>query len=469
MKALTRSLGAGPRRGHRWLVALAIAGLVASCGTSDGPSSPSPTASPAAVCGNGRVEGAEECDDGNSVNADACLVTCQKPVTWVPSDVHVHSTGCGGYISPAALAERLKAQGIQVAAALVWGEGYADDAAFFTGRDHPLSTSDFILHYDMEVSHFPAAKAGHLVLLGLDSLRFSDDVFETPGSNVAVVDWARRQPRAVVGMAHGEYWPGDGSFPVPPGGCCVPWEVVTHVARGHLDFLSLERVPSGEGAIDAGSFRLWKAAQNTGFRVAIAGGSDIGCLTRVFGDDTPRTDVIVEGPLTYQSWLASLKAGRTAVASGAGSRLNLRVEGRRLGEEVQVAAPQEVRVTLETAGPVPVTVDVLVNGAVAASVPVDAGVQVAQTRVSVARSSWISARSPRILTSPVYVVVGGRPIRASAEDACYLWRSVEYVADLVTSGWLRLGDGQAESLHAYDEAIAELQRRFVESGGQTCR
>lgn len=440
---------------------------VIACGA---PSGPSPATPPvAAVCGNGMVEAGEECDDANAGNADGCLTTCQRPVTWIPSDIHVHSTGCGRYTSPSDLAERVKGQGIQVAAALVWGVGYDDDGALFTGQDHPLSTPGFILHYDLEVSHFAAAKAGHLVLLGLDSLRFSEDVDNTPGSGVPVTEWARRQPRAVVGMAHGHYWPGDGSFPVPPGGCCVPWEAVVHVARGRLDFLSMEMVPPGQGAVDAGTFRLWKAAQNAGFRLAIAGGSDWSCLTHVFGDDTPRTDVIVDGPLTYEKWLAAIKAGRTAAANGAANRLNLRVEGRRLGEELLLLAPQDVTLQLETQGAAATDIEVLVNGELARRVPVAAGSQVAQVRVPVSRSSWIAARSPHVLTSPVYVLVGGQPIRASADDACYLWRSVEDLEGLVTSGRLRLTDTREEALRAYGEAVTELRRRFVESGGQACR
>jgi cysteine-rich repeat protein len=462
--------GAGePARaeGSRLVLAVLI-GILAACNASSGPSPATPP--PAAVCGNGAVEPGEECDDRNGDNADGCLTTCQRPVTWVPSDVHAHSTGCDGrYTSPEDLVQLLEAQGLQVGAALVWGEGFDDDSALFTGRDHPLSEAGFILHYDMEVSHFAAAKTGHLVLLGLDSLRFSDDVFGTPSSGVPVVEWARRQPRAVVGMAHGQYWPDDGSFPVLPGGCCVPWEAVVHAARGRLDFLSMERGPAGQGPVDAGTFRLWRAMQSSGFRVAIAGGSDWTCFTDAFDDGTPRTDVILDGPLTYESWLRAIKAGRTAAASGAGTRLNLRVEGRRLGDEVPLSGPQDVTVTLETAGPVATDVEVLVNGESVRRVPVAAGLQVNQVRVPVARSSWIAARSPRVLTSPVYVLVGGQPIRASAADTCYLWRSVEDLQSLVTTGWLRLGDSRDEALRAYGEAVAELQRRFVESGGQSCR
>jgi hypothetical protein len=102
-------------------------------------------------------------------------------------------------------------------------------------------------------------------------------------------------------------------------------------------------------------------------------------------------------------------------------------------------------------------------------VTVAAGSQVAQLRVPIFRSSWITARSPHVLTSPVYVLVAGQPIRASANDVCYLWRSIEDLEGLVTSGRLRLTDSRDEALRAYAEAVTELQRRFTESAGQSCR
>jgi hypothetical protein len=125
-------------------------------------------------------------------------------------------------------------------------------------------------------------------------------------------------------------------------------------------------------------------------------------------------------------------------------------------------------VTLETAGRA-TDVDVLLNGEIATRVPVAAGVHLAQTRVRVSKSSWIAARSPSVVTSPVYVVVGGQPIRASSDDICYLWRSVEHLEELVMIGTLRLFDSKDEALTAYREAIVELRRRFAESGGEVCR
>ena len=421
------------------------------------------SATAAAICGNGIAEAPEECDDGNASNADACLATCQRPVTWVTSDVHVHTTGCSQDVSPARLAEELRRQQIQVGAALVWGEGYATHAPFFTGRDHSLSTPGFILHYDLEVSHFEAARGGHLLLLGLDSIAFSSDVFHTPNSGIPVVEWARRQPRAVVGMAHAQFWPAEG-IQDRPGGCCTPWDTIVHAVRGRLDFLSMERMPEEDPA----SFRLWKAIENAGFRVAITGGSDWSCIADRFHERTPRTDVIVEGPLTYESWLAGIKAGRTVASARVGTRLNLRVDGHRIGDEVPLAGPQDVTVTLETTG-VAADVEVLVNGEPRARVSLPEGPQLAQVRLPVARSSWIAARSHNALTSPVYVLVGGAPVRASADDTCYLWRSVEKVADLVRIRILNLYESEPAGLAAYREAASELQRRFVESGGGVCR
>jgi cysteine-rich repeat protein len=457
----------GRRRSRRRLVpGTAVAGLlalVAACGGGETGSAPATADAPKAVCGNGVREAGEECDDGNTDNADSCLVTCQAPAAFVPSDVHVHSTGCSLYASPEEVAAQLEAQQIRVGAVLVWGEGFANDRQFFTGHDHPLSTPDLTLHYDLEISHFAAAKTGHLILLGLDSLDFSSDVLDVPQSGVPVVDWARRQPRAVVGMAHAQFWPADGSYPVPPGGCCTPWELVIHAARGRLDFLSMERMLEEE----PGTFVLWKALQNAGLRVAITGGSDWSCLADRFHERTPRTDVIVDGPLTYETWLAAVKAGRTVAAAGVGDRLNLRVDRRRLGEEVALAAPGEVTAQVETTGPA-TEVQVLVNGVAAARLPVAGGAQVAQARLSVAASSWISARTPYAVTSPVYVIVGGRPVRASAADACYLRQYVQHLQNLVAAGGLRLYASESEALRAYDEAAVELQKRFAQSGGGVC-
>ncbi len=449
---------------------LGVAGCGAAVPSTLAPA-PAPSAAPptpAATCGDGVIAGAEECDDANADNDDGCLADCFHPAHWVPSDPHTHGHGCFGSRGPDELQYVVSRQGLEVASALVWGDGYASDRAFFTGKDDPVSRPGHILHYDLEVSRFPAAWPGHLVLLGLDSIDFSDRPFETPKSGVPVVDWARAQgPRTVVGMAHGHHWPADGHLPEPGETCCAPLEFPVHAARGRITFLETERTGSGP-VPDPGTFLLWKTLLNSGFPIALTGASDFPCLTRRVADDTPRTDVIVDGDVTYERWLDGIRRGRTAVVTGRHNHLNLRVNGALLGSEVQVAVGDTVAASVEADLQEPAVVELLVNGVTAAQLHVDAGKQVVTVPLVAASSFWVAARSPRATTSPIYVVAGRQPIRASAGDTCYLVRYMDHLIDMAQTGRVPLGESAPEALAAYQEARAELAKRFAQAGGVSC-
>ena len=66
------------------------------------------------------------------------------------------------------------------------------------------------------------------------------------------------------------------------------------------------------------------------------------------------------------------------------------------------------------------------------------------------------------------MLVDGRPIRASAADACYLLRYTEHLADLARSRRIDLGEDLPAALDAYAAAGAEFERRFREAGGTVC-
>jgi cysteine-rich repeat protein len=420
------------------------------------------------ACGNGLVETGEECDDGNASNLDSCLVSCYAPARFVASDPHVHSRGClVAPTSPSSLVQMLALEGIQVGAALVWGDGYEDDRRLFTGADDPASTAGRILHYDLEVSSFAAGDSGHLVVLGLRDLGFSPDPFRSPRSGLTIPAWAKAQdPRVVVGMAHGQFWSATG-FRSPPVACCVPWEFPVQVVRGGVSFLVTER--RGDGPpVDEGSFLLWRTLLNSGFRIALLGASDYPCVHRVIDETSPRTDVIVNGPLTYDAWLEGIRLGRTVLTLDARHRLNLRVNGAPLGSEVAARAGQVLLVSLESEAPEPTGVELLANGVPLISVPLPAGRQVATVRVGLPASSWLSARTPRASTGAVYVVVDGKPIRASAADTCYLMKYVDHLGGLVSSRRIDLGSDTGSALRAYEEARSELEKRFAEAGGTAC-
>jgi hypothetical protein len=306
------------------------------------------------------------------------------------------------------------------------------------------------------------------MLLGLNSLDFSPRPFQSPRSGVPVVEWARGQGgRVVIGMAHAGFWRDD-ALPAPGANCCIPWELVVHAARGRLDFMSVENRRIAE-PVEPGALRLWSALQNSGFRVPLAGGSDFPCIHLRMTEHTPHTDVLLEGELTYDGWLDALRRGRMATAKGYGYHLDLRIGSARLGEEVGARAGEALTATIESRAPEAEEAELWVNGGVVARASLPAGHQVASLSVSLPASGWVSARTAHVLTNPVYVLVEGRPIRASAEDTCYLVKTVDHLADLVSARELDLRGDRPAALAAYEEAREELVRRFQEAGGQECR
>ena len=78
--------------------------------------------------------------------------------------------------------------------------------------------------------------------------------------------------------------------------------------------------------------------------------------------------------------------------------------------------------------------ELLVNGAPATSVVLPPGRQVATLRLGLPASSWVAARTRRSTTGAIYVVVDGKPVRASASDTCYLVRYTDHLSGLVGSG-----------------------------------
>jgi len=415
------------------------------------------------------VNGTEECDDGNGDDADGCLRTCLKPVRWVRSDPHIHGHGCSARREPEELLAVSSSRDIEVTAGLVWGDGYSADRPHFTGNDDPASSEGHLLHYDLEVSHFAAERTGHLVLLGLSSIDFAPDPFRGPKSEIPVLEWALGQgPRVVAGMAHGQFWPAYG-FPTLPVDCCVPWDFPVEAIRGRLAFLETERREIGP-PLDPGTAQLWKSVLNAGARVALAGASDFPCIHHFITNDTPRTDVLMDdGELSYDRWLDAFHAGRTVlVAGGSGTHLNLRIAGELPGSELEVAAGTPLPLSVETVSVEPAPVVISVNGSAVLTVPMAAGVQAAAASLQLTESGWVSASNPWATTSPIYVIVDGRPIRGPVGDICYVRRYVDYLSGLVETRRLDLGSERGLALQTYDEVLRELDVRLAEAGGTGC-
>jgi cysteine-rich repeat protein len=465
-----RTIPARRERLARAALAAAWLGLAGCGGSGAPPAGPgaSPTPAPG-VCGNGALEGGEECDDGNANSGDGCLATCFRPIAWVEGDTHFHGHGCQGELGPAQLAEFVIRRHLDFGSALVWGDGYQDDRPHFTGEDARESAPGHVLHYDLEVSEFAASSVGHLILLGLRSIDFSPNPFQNPRSGVPIVAWARAQgPRGLVGLSHSDHWPADGSFPRDAADCCTPFELPVHAASGDLAFLE-GTVRDSRGLFDEASLYLWSLLQDAGARVTLAGASDFPCVHEsVDVSRTPRTSAFLDGGSGYEAWLDALRRGRAVAGIGRGEGLNLRVNGARLGDEVGVRAGEPLRLSVEASLAEAGEVQVLANGQGVGRVRLAAGLQAAPLDITLGDSAWLVARSGRSITNPVYVLVDGRPIR-SASATCYWMRYLDHLSGLVRQRTLDLGGQTDEALAAYGAARAVFEARHAEAGGGECR
>ncbi len=111
-----------------------------------------------------------------------------------------------------------------------------------------------------------------------------------------------------------------------------------------------------------------------------------------------------------------------------------------------------------------VPVEVIVNGEVQSTHTLVADGELRDFRVpvSVTKSSWIAIRIlPSVHTNPIFVHVGGEPIRANA-------RSAQWCIDAVKTCWnSKVGQIRAEerqaAKQAYDEAEAIYRQVLTES------
>src|SRR5215831_2615836 len=388
--------------------------------------------------------------------------------TFLRADTHLHLKGCDGNATATDLIQMLMAEDLDIAAGLSWGASWDFGSLSLTGEDSRASVPGHILHYDLEISSFPAALLGHLTLLGVESPHFSLTPFSSPRSNLPIIRWAiTNNPRVLIGMSHGQAWPSDGTFPAWASSCCTPFEYPIEVALGLSNFLEIEPALNwgAEDRLPDELPFLWKSLLNTGFRVPLTGASDYPCLSNRPG--TARTYVLTEGKVSYSAMLEGIRQGRTVMAIGHRDWLNLRINGAQIGEEARVKAGAALEVTLESNLAQLEEIVLYANGSPMATLRMHPGPRVVSAQVKLGTSAWISARSSTVLTSPIYVLVDGMPVRPSAESACYFIRYVDYLVTNVTSRNV-LGDEEEEVLGSYRAARSEFEKRFHEGGGEAC-
>src|SRR5215470_1271317 len=422
---------------------------------------------------------------------------------WYSGDHHIHAAGCRHYQNPAEgvlpedMIRQVRGERINVSSVLTWGPDYYYQKQFFSGHDHPLSTKRQLMHYDLEVSGFPSSHAGHLVLLNLKDQDYpgTKRLTDWPTWDLPILRWAKQQG-AVVGFAHSGWGLAVHGTDLPnyevPGfdGIGANEYIVDVTHANAVDFISAVDTPY------VWELNIWYHTLNLGFRTKIAGETDFPCIydSRV---GMGRTYAALSGPLSYNSWLEVLKAGRSYVSDGKTHLMNFSVGGVNVGEgkgELHLAKGSKVTVSLMAAAYLPehpdkskhdlpydqqpywdierarsgesrrVPVEIVVNGKVVASQPLlaDGTPRKMQFEIPIDDSSWVAARViPAAHTNPVFVIVNGKAIRTSRRSAEWALKAVNQCWTQKSVGISQAESGQAQK--AYDHAREVYRHLIAES------
>lgn len=395
---------------------------------------------------------------------------------YFSGDHHIHAAGCAHYTKPTEgvlakdMMRHVLGEDLKVGCNLTWGPCFDFQKQFFTGKDDPVSTGPYILRYDIEVSGFGSHRSGHLCLLRLKEQIYpggdSKDHWPTLGLNT--LKWAKKQG-AICGPAHS----GSGitvtdgqlpSYKIPAYNGIGANEFIvdiTHEVEGPdgkmvppIDFIStVDTDPRSE-------LNMWYHSLNCGFRVRASGETDFPCI---YGQRVGMGRSYVRQPkLAFDDWCEGLREGRNYVGDGFSHLLHFKVNDTEMGingSELSAKAPfvgtvkftAAARLTekpdpnftsaqrqpvwhLERAridGTRNVKVEVIVNGYPVAErvITADGTPQDLSFDIKFDKSSWVAARIfPSSHTNPVFVLIGGQPIRASK-------RSAQWCLDGVDQCW----------------------------------
>jgi hypothetical protein len=419
---------------------------------------------------------------------------------WYSGDHHVHAAGCAHYerptegVYPQDMMRHILGEDLKVGAVLSWGPGWYFQKTFFEGKNNPLSTSQNLMRYDVEVSGFPSSHTGHIVLLGLKEQDYpgSKRIEDWPSWGVPIFRWAKQQG-AVAGFAHSgwglalkkEALP---SEEIPPFDGIGANEYVVGVTQDLVDFISTVDTPY------AWELNVWYHTLSAGYRTRISGETDFPCI---YGDRVGlgRSYVRQRAKLDYRDWVDGIREGRNYVSDGKSHVLEFQVNGLEMGDrgsEVRLDAPGMVQVKANVAALLDQTpndairrqpydqkpywdlerarigdsrrvpLELVVNGVAVArqEIEADGKIRPVSFAQKIDRSSWVALRIlPSSHSNPVFVLLGGKPIR-SRTDAQWCLRAVDQCWSQKAPKMRLEERGEAERV--YQSARAAYKDRMAE-------
>lgn len=266
---------------------------------------------------------------------------------WYSGDHHIHAAGCAHYqnptkgVGPDDMMRHVLGEDLKVGCVLSWGPCWYDQKKNFDGKTSVLSTPNYLMRYDVEVSGFPSSHAGHLCLLRLseDDYPGTKRLEEWPSWTLPVLKWGQRQ-NGVVGYSHSGWgltlpdYKSDGTraafpknqFGSASGGRAADKlpdyamprfdgiganEYIVAAAHDACDFISTVDTPA------IWELNIWYHTLNCGFKTRISGETDFPCI---YGDRVGLGRVYVQlkkdDELNFDSWVLGLKDGRSYCGDG---------------------------------------------------------------------------------------------------------------------------------------------------------
>jgi hypothetical protein len=431
---------------------------------------------------------------------------------WYSGDHHVHAAGCAHYesptegVTPADMMRHVLGEDLNVGCCLSWGPCWYHQKRYFEGKVNPLSTPDYLLRYDVEVSGFPSSHCGHICLLRLRQQDYPGTklIEDWPSWDLPIFQWAKGQG-SVVGFAHSGWGLDIGStrelpnYIVPPMNGIGANEYLVDVAHGMCDFISTVDTPP------VYELNIWYHTLNCGYRCRISGETDFPCI---YGERVGlgRSYVHLDGKLNFDEWAEGIKQGRSYVSDGKSHLMDFAVNGLGVGlkeSELKLPEPGTVKVAARVAAflePKPteaterirktplnqkpywdierarigatrrVPVEVVVNGHPVATkeIEADGSEQEVSFDVPIKESSWVCLRIfPSSHTNPVFVLVGDKPIRTSKRSAEWCLKGIDKCWEEKTQPKNRFAqkireNEQPAAKEAYDKARADYRKILAE-------
>ncbi|MCA9412104.1 MAG: CehA/McbA family metallohydrolase [Candidatus Omnitrophica bacterium] len=435
---------------------------------------------------------------------------------WRSGDHHVHAAGCSHYdaptqgVTPQDMWRHILGEDLNVGCVLTWGPCWYYQKQFFEGETSELSTDNYVMRYDVEVSGFPSSHAGHLSLLRLseDDYKGVETIEEWPSWDLPVLQWCKEQG-GVAGFSHSGWglMVDDDTLPsykMPPFDGIGANEYIVDVVHGAVDFISAVDTPV------IWELSIWYHTLNCGYRTKISGETDFPCI---YGDRVGlgRSYVkLPEGPLDYDQWAYGVRDGRNYVSDGYSHLLDFKVNDVAMGESThdgplsQLNLPEAATVTvtariaafleekpdekirhkdldekpywhierarIDDTRKVPL--DLVVNGKAVQTQEIlaDGEINDVTFELPLEKSSWIALRVfPSSHSNPIFAIVDSKPIRADEKSAEWCLEAVDVCWDKKSKGYRAEEIDEAQAAYdvarkAYKEILDEI--RGVEADKQ---